>query len=57
MKAGTKLDFMNSHTFDPAKKITKVEVIIYPNECGISRIYFYHQQQRLLQMGKDYDDF
>ncbi len=34
-KAGTKLDFDSSHSFDPAKKISKVETIIENDEDTI----------------------
>ena len=44
-------NFENSHTFDPSKKITKVEVIIRKDEFMIIRINFYHHQQRLVAVG------
>ena len=53
-KAGDR-DFTNSHTFDPAKKITKIEVIIHMWEVCILQVNFYHHQQRLVKMGCDQD--
>ena len=54
-KVGT-YDFENSYTFDPSKKITKVEVIIRNDEHMIIRINFYQHQERLCQMGWADDD-
>jgi hypothetical protein len=42
-----------SHTFDQNKKITKVECIIYQNECDILRINFYSGQEILVEVGWD----
>ena len=42
--------FSNSHTFDPAKKITKVECIINRNEKNIIRINFYSYNQRICKV-------
>ena len=47
-------DCEKNYTFDPAKKITKVECIIFKTEDFISQINFYHHQQRLVAVG--YDD-
>ena len=44
-----KLD--QSHTFDPAKKITKIETIIFKAESLLMQINFYHYEERLVQMG------
>ena len=49
-KAGTE-DCNKSHSFDPTKKITKIEVIIYKHEKMIMQINFYHHQQRLVKVG------
>ena len=54
-KAGDR-DFINSHIFDPVKKITKVEVIIHMWEVTLLQINFYHHQQRLVQVGQS-DDY
>ena len=48
--------YNGSHTFDPAKKITKVEVIIDKHEENILRINFYHREERLVPVGEDNDD-
>ena len=50
VKAGRD-DFNASHTFDPTKKITKVEVIINDAEMGIMRINFYHHEEKLVAVG------
>ncbi len=42
-----------SHKFDPKKKISKVEVIIYSNEDSILRINFYSGQETLVNVGAD----
>ena len=44
-----KLD--QSHTFDSAKKITKIETIIFKAESLLMQINFYHYEERLVQMG------
>ena len=49
-KAG-KEDFNESHTFNPTKKITKVEVIIRKYEDIIIRINFYSCEEILLKVG------
>ena len=48
-KAGP-YDCTKRHTFDPSKKITKVEVIIRNDEFMILRINFYHHGERLAQV-------
>jgi hypothetical protein len=40
-----------SHTFDPNKKITKVECIIQRDEWNILRINFYSEQETLCKVG------
>ena len=50
-KVGHRLDFKGSYSFDPAKKITKVEVIIDKHEDNILRINFYHREERLVFVG------
>ena len=44
-------NFKNIHTFDPTKKITKVECIINKDECYIIRINFYHHEKILVKVG------
>ena len=48
--AGTR-GFNNDHTFDPTKKITRIECIFAKNEQTIYQINFYHHQQRLVAVG------
>ncbi len=55
-KAGVE-NFQKSHTFDPAKKITKIECIINQYEKFISQINFYHNQERLLSVANLEDQF
>ena len=43
--------FNQSHTFDPAKKITKVQVIMNGYAYEILQIHFYHHKKRLVQVG------
>ena len=43
--------FAHSHTFDPTKKITKIECGIGQSEYSIDRISFYHQKRTLHQFG------
>ena len=50
-------DFSRSHTFDPAKKITRVETLIHKDEDVIIQIYFYHHQQKLVQVGWENDGY
>ena len=45
--------FKHSHTFDPKKKITKVEMIINQYEIWIIRINFYSGTQTLIKVGMD----
>ncbi len=54
--AGSKYKVNKSHTFDPNKKITKVECIINKNEFFIIRMNFYSGQETLLQVGMN-DDY
>ena len=42
--------FTDSHTFDPAKKITKIEVIIHKYDSDILSIDFYHYHQALVSV-------
>jgi len=49
-KVGT-LPFFKSHTFDPDKKITRIESIIDNNENKIIHINFYHWTERLVAVG------
>ncbi len=46
-----------SHTFDPNKKITKVECIIHKDEDCIIRMNFYSGQERLVQVLESDDWF
>jgi hypothetical protein len=55
--AGSHYNVDESHTFDPNKKITKVECIIYQKEWDIVRINFYSGQETLLKVGCDDDEF
>ena len=48
---------MYSHIFDPAKKITRVEVIIFRDEKDIIRINFYHHAERLVAVGGKNDEY
>jgi len=48
-RAGTL--FIESHKFDPKKKITRVECIIYKNEDDICRINFYSGAEILAALG------
>ena len=43
--------FHQSHIFDPSEKITSVEVRINSSENRITRIGFYHNEERLVAMG------
>ena len=54
-QAGTKYAYDQSHTFDPAKKITKIIVTIDHCETMIYQINFYHYKQRLLTLGYEDD--
>ena len=48
-KAGTTYDFKKSHSFDPNKKITKVETIIHEiYTAQFIQINFYHNEERLV---------
>ncbi len=49
--AGSRRKVNKSRTFDPKKKITKVEVIIFCNEWYITRMNFYSGQETLVQVG------
>ncbi len=55
--AGSRYKVNKSHTFDPNKKITKVECIINKSTQYIMRINFYTGQKRLVLVGNDYDDY
>ena len=44
-----------SHTFDPAKKITRVECIIKEDVYYVFQINFYHHTERLVAVGYDSD--
>jgi hypothetical protein len=50
-QAGSKYDCNRCHCFDPAKKITKIETIIFKNEWYVCQINFFHDQERLLGVG------
>ena len=49
-KAGTS-GFKHQHTFDPAKKITKIVCIIHKDEWYILQIHFYHNEEVLVVVG------
>ncbi len=55
-KAGSKHKVNRSYTFEPNKKITRVEVIIHDNENDIIRINFYSGQETLVKVGWSNDD-
>ena len=50
-KAGILYATEGFHTFDPAKKITKVEAFISQSENFINQINFFHHEERLVRMG------
>ena len=50
--AGTK-DCKNIYIFDPTKKVTRIECIIYTNELFIAQINFFHNDERLVQLGHE----
>ena len=47
-----KKDFTKSHTFDPTKKITRIDCIIHKHERLIIQIKFYHLEERLVAVGE-----
>ena len=47
--------FTRSYTFDPAKKVTRIETIIDKNEIWFMQINFYHHQKRLVSVGDNND--
>ena len=51
-EAGKLRTLTNSHTFDPAKKITAIETIIKKSEYEIAQINFYHNEERLVAVGR-----
>ncbi len=55
-KAGSSKEADESHTFNPKKKITKVEVIVYNHEKSICQMNFYSGKETLVQLGRD-DDY
>ena len=55
--SGTIFAVDKSHTFDPNKNITKVEVVVHSDEEWIIRINFYSGQERLVKVGWDDDDY
>ena len=44
--------FIDSHIFDPTKKITKVDHIIHRHEDRIMQMNFYHNEERLVAVGE-----
>ena len=54
-KAGTE-DYGYSYTFDPSKKITKIESIVDKDEKWIIRMNFYQHEERLVKVGF-WDDY
>ena len=54
-KAGTAHNFTHSHTFNPAKKITKVECRLMDQKY-IVQINFYNNTERLVAVGQS-DDY
>ena len=57
IRAGTKYNFDQSHTFDRAIKITKIETIFWKDEWEILRINFYSGTQTLAKVGSSTDNF
>jgi hypothetical protein len=55
--AGSYYKLANSHTFEPNKKITKVEVIIWIDESYIYKINFYSGKERIVSVGKADDAY
>ena len=55
-KVGTCDDLTKSHSFDPTKKITCVDVTISMTEAGIKLIKFWHNNEILVQLGDDERD-
>ena len=55
-RAVSKYDFRNSHTFDPDKKIRKVEVTLWKDESGIAKINFHSLQEILVSVGSSNSD-
>ena len=49
--SGTEHPLDECHTFDEAKKITKIETIIDNIEWSICQIHFYHNEERLRRVG------
>jgi hypothetical protein len=47
----------HTYSFDPNKKITKVDVIITKSETSIIRINFYSGQERLVKVGENDDHY
>jgi len=45
--------FEHSHTFDSAKKITRIEVMINKSENAIRRISFYSGEENLVHVSAD----
>ncbi len=54
--AGSYYKVDENHTFDPNKKITKVECIMWNDEWSIMRMNFYSGQETLVKVGCDDDD-
>ena len=50
-RAETEQGFNKSHTFDPAKKITKIQCIIDKTKYEIQQINFYINNERLIAVG------
>ncbi len=50
------MNFKPSHTFDQAKKITKVEVIISKDEWNLCQTNFYCGDELLVAVGEDDND-
>ena len=50
-QAGSTFKANKSHTFDPDKKITRVECIIHRRESAIAQINFYSGLETLVKVG------
>ncbi len=49
--AGTSYEVINRYTFDPKKKITRIEATIRPDEWQIHQINFYSGEELLVTVG------
>ena len=52
-RSGPLHNFNHSHTFDPQKKITRVDVVIHEEETFLIQINFYSGQELLVAVGRN----